>query len=266
MDKCVFVVPGTGLQKNETIIDLFRIPFGVTFMIELILFFVLILFALLARFIVYGEFELLSLAAASLMPAASLVIFIISKKFANKEQAYQPENDLTEWSFYQLQKSLMIAKPLFKGSEQRGFIRRYFSEKWKYAFADLFGFDWYLSLKIKIDEALYDVRWQRGKWFSQQDQWKIYKNGDLIGKAETLITLKNSVKLKEAIQFEFSDTSFTTSAITVNSEISLTCDGAQMGTLKRKHLISGVQVFDVHEDRPEFIIALIVHSYYFKNK
>ena len=234
-------------------------------MIELIVLFILALIALLARYVVYGEFELLSLAVVCLMPLTALVIFIISKKFANKERAYQPD-DLTEWSFYQLQKSLMIEKPLFKGNEQRGSVKRYFPEKWKYILADIFGTDSYLSLKIKVDEDLYDVRWQRGKLFPQQDRWKVYKNGEPIGKAETLITLKNSTKLKEVIKFEFPDTSFTTSAITVNSAISLTCDGAQMGTLKRKHLISGMQVFDVQEDRPEYIIALIIHSYYFKNK
>lgn len=235
-------------------------------MIELIILFVLSLFALLARYIVYGEFELLSLAVACLMPAASLAIFIISKKMADKERAYQP-NDLAEWSFYNLQKSLPISKPLFKGRERCGSIQRYFPEKWKYAFADLFGFNWYLSLEVKLDEELYDVRWQRSKWlFSENDQWKIYKNGEPIGEAQTLINLKNSAKLKEVIKFVFLDTSFTTSASTVTSAISLTQDGASLGKLKRKNIISGVQALNVQDDRPEYIIALIVHSYFFKNK
>lgn len=234
-------------------------------MIELIVLFVLLLLTLLARYLVYGAFEPLALAVICLMPLASLAIFLISKRLADKESAYQPKN-IDGWSFYHIQKSLMNKKPLFNGNEQKGYIKRYFPERWKYAFADVFGFNWYLSLEIQIEQNIYDVRWYRIKWLTQQDQWKIYKNGEQIGTARTLINFKNSAKLKESIEYIFADIAYITSASTVTSAISLTHNEKLLGTLKRKHAISGVQVIDLQEESPEYIVALIVHSYFFKNK
>ncbi len=234
-------------------------------MIELLLLFVLLLLTSLARYIVFEAFEPLMFAMIFLLPVASLAIFIISKRLANKEHSFQPK-DIEEWSFYNIQKSLMIKKPLFKGQEKRGYVKRYFPLKWQYALSDIFGFSWYLCLEIQIDYDIYTVHWFRGKWFSQQDQWEIYKNREQIGEASTLINLKNTTKLKEAIQFSIRDKTYTSSATTVTSNITLTHDNETVGTLKRNHIFSNVNVMDVHEDQPEYIVALLVHSYFFKNK
>ncbi|KEF35846.1 hypothetical protein M670_04990 [Schinkia azotoformans MEV2011] len=234
-------------------------------MIELNLLFVLLLLTALARYIVFDAFEPLMFAMIFLLPITSLVIFMLSKRLAEKERSYQPKG-IEAWSFYNLQKTLMIQKPLFKGDVQRGYVKRYFPKKWNYVLGDIFGFNWYLSLEIQIDKDRYDVHWYREKWFNQQDQWEIYKNGERIGEARTLINLKNAVKLKEAIQFRFYEKSYISSATTVTSIISLTQDEQVIGTLKRNHIISNVQVIDVQEHQPEYIIALIVHSYYFKNR
>ena len=101
-------------------------------------------------------------------------------------------------------------------------MKRYFPQKWQYAFGDIFGFNWYLCLEIQIGQERYDVRWYREKWFTNQDQWRIYKNGERIGEARTRINLKNMTKLKEAIEYRFYDTSYLSSATTVTSTISLT--------------------------------------------
>lgn len=234
-------------------------------MIELNLLFVLLLLTVLARYIVFGAFEPLTFAIIFLFPVAALAIFIISKRFADKERSYQPK-DITDWSFYNIQKSLMIQKPLFKGKDQKGYVKRYFPQKWQYAFGDVFGYNWYLSLEIQIDQDIYDVRWYREKWFTQQDQWKIYKNGEQIGEAQTMINLKNTAKLKEVIKYVFDDTSYISSASTVTPTISLTQNKELLGTIKRNHIISGVQGIKVEENHPEYLVALIVHSYYFKNR
>ncbi|MCM3799353.1 hypothetical protein M4A92_12080 [Caldibacillus thermoamylovorans] len=123
-----------------------------------------------------------------------------------------------------------------------------------------------MSLEIQINKDIYDVQWYREKWFSQQDQWIIYKNGERIGEARTLMNLKNAAKLKEAIQFSFYDKLYKSSAITVTSGISLTQGEKLIGTLKPNHIISNVQVIDVQENQPEYIVALIIHSFYFKSK
>ncbi len=234
-------------------------------MIELNLLFVLLLLTALARYLVFDAFEPLMFAMIFLLPITSLVIFLVSKRFAEKERSYQPK-DIEEWSLYNLQKTLMIQKPLFKGDVQRGYVKRYFPKKWNYVLGDIFGFNWYLSLEIQIDKDIYDVHWYREKWFRQQDQWRIYKNGEQIGEARTLINLKNAVKLKEAIQFRFYEKTYISSATTVKSIISLTQDEQVIGTLKPNHIISNVQVIDVQEHQPEYIVALIIHSYYFKNR
>jgi hypothetical protein len=234
-------------------------------MIELIFLFVLFLLGTLARYIVFGEFDPLLFAAVFLLPAVSFAIYLVSKKFAEKERAYQPKN-IEGWSFYNIQKTLLIQKPLFKGEVQRGYVKRYFQQKWNYIIADLFGFSWHLSLEVKIDEDVYDIQWYHQKWFTQQDQWKIHKNGKQIGQAQTQVNLKNAVKLTESILFVFNDLTFETSAPTLTSTISLTQEQRTLGTMKRNHIISNVQILEVQEDRPEYLVALILHSYFFKGK
>lgn len=234
-------------------------------MIELLFLFVLLLLGTLARYIVFGAFDPLLFAVIFLLPLGSMAIYIISKKFAEKERAYQPKN-IEGWSFYHIQKSLPIKKPLFKGEVHRGYVKRYFQQKWNYIVGDLFGFNWHLSLKVKIDEDLYDVQWFHQKWFTQQDQWKIHKNGKQIGQAHTQVNLKNAVKLTESIKFNLHDITFETSAPTLTSTITLTREQKTLGTMKRSHTISSVQVLEVQDDRPEYLVALILHSYFFKSK
>jgi hypothetical protein len=235
-------------------------------MIEMLLLFVLMLLTVLARWLVYGAFEPLQFALIFLLPAAALAVYIISRKLAEKERSYQPKN-IYGWSFYNIQKSLLIRKPLFRGDELRGYVRRYFPHKWQYAFGDVIGFNWYLCLKIQIDQDLYDVRWHRKKWLTNQDNWNIFKNGERIGEARTLINMKNAASLKEAIQYTINDDTYLSSAATIASAISLTREGEKCGILKRHHLLSSVKVIDPREDSsPEAIVALILHSYFFKNK
>lgn len=234
-------------------------------MIELLVLFVLLLLTTLARFLVFGAFEPTMLAMIFLIPVAAFVIFIMNKKFANQERFYKPKN-IAGWSFYNIQKSLLISKPLYKGYDKRGSIKRYFPQKWKYALGDIFGFNWYLSLEIRMDANTYDVCWYRKKWFSNQDQWKITLDRKQIGEARTLFNLKNSTKLKEAIQYDFADKSLISSASTVTSTISLTHNEETIGTLKRNKNSNHVQEMEVKDDCPEYLIALIIHSYYFKNK
>ena len=233
-------------------------------MIQLNLIFVLLLLTTFARYVIFGEFEPLMFAMIFALPIASVVIFIMSKKFAKKELGYHPKN-INGWSFYHLQNTIVNKKLLFKGNEQRGYIKRFFEQKWQYVIADIISSRWYLSLEIQIDEDVYTVRWYRKKWFTNQEQWYIYKNGERIGEASTLINLKNTAKLKEAIAFRFGDASLTSVATTVTSSISLMDGERLVGGLKRNHLISNVQVIDVNENKPEYIIALIVHAFNFKN-
>lgn len=120
----------------------------------------------------FGAFELLSFALIFLLPVAALAIFMISKILSEKERSYQPK-DTTGWSFCNIKKSLIIQKTLFKGNNQRGYVKRYFPQRWQYAFGDIFGFNWYLCLEIQMGQERYDVRWYREKWFTNQDQWRI---------------------------------------------------------------------------------------------
>ena len=43
-------------------------------------------------------------------------------------------------------------------------------------------------------------------------------------------------------------------------------DDKLLGTMKRNHIVSTILVMDVQEDQPEYIVALIVHAFFFKNK
>lgn len=232
-------------------------------LVKLNLLFVLLSFILFVRFMLFNAFNLWHWAAIFLFPTTALIIYLVSKRMAGKEDNYQPP-DKDGWSFYHLQRTLMNKKPLFKGEEKRGFIQQYFTQRWQYVVSDIFDLRWYLSLRIYIEEDSFDVRWKRSRGFSQQEQWLIYKNGIVIGKANTVMNVKNMSKLKEVIFFEIEEETWTTSALTITSSISLMRDTKKEGLLRRNHLISNVQSINVTDDRSEYIMSLILHSYYFK--
>jgi hypothetical protein len=71
---------------------------------------------LLARYKIFGAYEPAMIAAAFLFPAASIVIFSISKRLADRVRAYQPITN-EDWSFYSIQELLILEKLLFKGKE-----------------------------------------------------------------------------------------------------------------------------------------------------
>ncbi|MEK3856350.1 hypothetical protein [Cytobacillus sp. FSL H8-0458] len=90
-------------------------------------------------------------------------------------------------------------------------------------------------------------------------------NGTQIGEAHTVITLKNAAKLKEAIEYRLHDVSYISSASSVMSAITLSGESAVLGRLKQSHIISGVQEINVEDNNHDYLVALIIHSFYFKN-
>lgn len=213
------------------------------------------------RYILFDTFHF-SVLTIFIFPVVSFVIYLLSKRFARQERSYQPKN-IESWSFYHLQNVLLNQKPLFKGEEKRGYVKRYFTTKWQYVVADVISMNWYLSLEIQLDDDIYNVRWYRKKRFSTMEHWYIYKNGKQIGDAYTEVNVGNAVKLKEVLKLRVNDTVYISSAISVNSNVSLTKNEIGIGTLKRNHILSNVKVIDVEGDEQESILALILHSYAF---
>ena len=234
-------------------------------MYHLILLFALLQLAIIARFLFYGLFNMAAFASTFLLLAAAFVIWLFSKRLVHKEQNYKP-NNIANWSFYEKQTTVLSAKPLFQGDVKRGYIKRFYEKKWQYIVADILGANWYLALEIQIDGDYYIVRRNSKNYSLMQEHWTIYKNDIEIGNAHTLMNMKNTAKLKEAIEFIFKDKNLTTSATTISSTITLQDQHHTLGTMKRNHLISNVHVIDVQEECLECIVALIVHVYYFKSK
>ena len=231
---------------------------------QLLILFILVQLAILARYLVFDAFEPWAYASTFLFPIASVFLYFVSKNFKKKEENYAPTN-ITGWSYYPKQRIFLNEKPLYKNDKKRGFIQRYFLNKWQYLIADFISFNFYLSLKIEIDHITYLIIEEKPKLFSAQSYFIIYKNGTKIGTAKTVVNLKNSTKLKEVLQFTIQDETFETSASTITSGITLNKDNSKVGTLTRNHLISNVLVIDLQEERHEYLIALILHSFYFKN-
>lgn len=228
-------------------------------MVKLNVLFVLLLLIVL----MVGEFNLWNVAVLCLFPTAAIILYLVSKWMTAKEASYQPLKK-ENWSFFYLQRTYLNKKLLFKGEENRGSIQQYFKQKWQYVVSDFFDLRLYLSLRIYIGDDCFDVRWERRKGFSQQEHWVIYKNDVVIGKAYTALNVKNMSKLKEEIIFELGEAIWATSARTVTSTVSLMTNNKQEGELRRNHLVSNVHSINVTGDRPEYIVSLILHFFYFK--
>ncbi|WP_042477622.1 tubby C-terminal domain-like protein [Bacillus ndiopicus] len=234
-------------------------------MYHLILLFILLQLAIFARFLIYGLFSVTAFASTFLFLTAALFIWLFSKKLIHKEQNYKP-NNITSWSYYERQTTILSKKPLFKGDLKLGYIRRYFEKKWQHIVSDILGSNWYLALEVQINEENYLIRWNSKNRLLIQEHWTIYKNGMEIGRAHTLNTMKNTVKLKEVIEFTIEGKTFTTSAASMSSAITLQDKQSTLGTMKRNHIISNVHLLDAQEDCSEYLVALITHAYYFKRK
>lgn len=225
--------------------------------------FLFVQLAILARYFVYGVFDPILYGSTFLFLFGAVVVYVVSKTFVKKELAYTPKETAT-WSFLNLQHTFNVEKPLFKGDIKRGYIQQIFQKKWQYLMADIIGSTFFLTLKVIIDEHKFEIKPTKGKWFSNQSYWTIYKNGQEIGSAKTVVDLKNTAKLKEVIEIHVNEQIYSTAANTITSQITLLHNNQQIGEMKRNHLISNVHTIDVEEDSPEKILALILHAFHFK--
>lgn len=233
-------------------------------MYKLIILFILVQFAILARYIVFGAFDIGNYLVTYLLLVAAAFIYFYSKHLIKKEASYEPTN-IASWSFLTRQRTFTIEKPLYKGDVKRGSIQRKFLKKWQYIVADFFDASFFLALTIKVDDHIFEIIPVKEKLFSNQSYWAVYKDGQKIGAAKTIIDLKNTAKLKEVIEFKVNGEIYSTEASTITSSISLMHNNQRIGEMKRHHLFSDVNVMDIHDDSFDKMIPLILHAYHFKN-
>ncbi|MCM2605457.1 hypothetical protein [Rossellomorea marisflavi] len=232
-------------------------------MIQLLFYFVMVMIVALFRYLLFDAVDPELLGAAFLFPVGALVLYVLTKHFQKKEQAYVPK-DVKGWSFYHLQRSFAVPKPLFEGDQKRGYLKRYYESKGRFIIGEMVSSNWYVSMEIKVDGDLYQVKWYRERWFSRQEHWEIVRNGELIGQARTLVDLRRIAKLKEVIEFHIGNRTLQTAANTVTSTITVTSGEAAIGTLKRNHIVSNVSAMEVRNRDHEAMVALILHHFYFK--
>ncbi len=226
--------------------------------------FVLLILTAIARFIVYGTFETSVLAMIFLIPVFVLIMWTMAKQLAKKERAYEP-SQINDWSFLHTQNVFRIEKPLFKGLENKGYIKRYFQNNSQYVLSEIFGSQWYLSLEVEIEGILYDIRWYQEKQSFKQDSWKIYKNGLQIGEAKTANPIKNSASSKETIIYHMEDKQFKSKASSIGKTVSLFQEEQLVGTASPHYAVNNVQVIELKVEEPLYIVGLVLHSYYFQN-
>ncbi len=217
----------------------------------------------LFRYLVFDAVDPELLGAAFLFPVGALALYVLTKHIEKKEQAYVPK-DVKGWSFYHLQRSFAVSKPLFEGDQKRGYIKRYYESKRRFIIGEMVSSNWYVSMEIKIDGDLYQAKWYRERRFSMQEHWEIVRNGELIGNAETLVNSKRVGKRKEVIELRIGERTLQTITNPVTSTISVTSGDETIGTLKRNHIVSNVSVMEVGTGDHELLVALILHHFYFK--
>ncbi|MBV6684678.1 hypothetical protein KV679_13240 [Bacillus sp. JRC01] len=232
-------------------------------MIQLLFYFVMVMIVALFRYLLFDAVDPELLGAALLFPVGALVLYVLTKHFQKKEQAYVPK-DVKGWSFYHLQRSFAVPKPLFEGDQKRGYLKRYYESKGRFIIGEMVSSNWYVSMEIKVDGDLYQVKWYRERWFSMKEQWEIVRNGELIGQAETLANSKGIGKRKEVIEFRIGERTLQTITNPVTSTISVHSGDAAIGTLKRNHIVSNVSAMEVRNRDHEAMVALILHHFYFK--
>lgn len=94
-------------------------------MYKLIILFILVQLAILARYIVFGAFDIANYLVTYLLLVAAAFIYFYSKRLIKKEASYAPTN-IASWSFLNRQRTFTIEKPLYKGDVKRGSIQRKF--------------------------------------------------------------------------------------------------------------------------------------------
>ncbi|MHC8523815.1 tubby C-terminal domain-like protein [Rossellomorea sp. H39__3] len=165
-----------------------------------------------------------------------------------------------------LSPSTVLCRPeaTIRRRSKRGYLKRYYESKGRFIIGEMVSSNWYVSMEIKVDGDLYQVKWYRERWFSRQEHWEIVRNGELIGQARTLVDLRRIAKLKEVIEFHIGNRTLQTAANTVTSTITVTSGEAAIGTLKRNHIVSNVSAMEVRNRDHEAMVALILHHFYFK--
>lgn len=227
--------------------------------------FLLIIFGTASRYFMYGQFDVTSILIALLLPVSAVVMYTIARILSKKEQAYLPDKD-ENWSIYVLQKVLHTPKPLFKGREKKGVYQRYYVKRWhKLIDSCIEGkTPWYLSFRLRIGDNVYNVEWERDRFLSNNENWVVYKNGEIFGKAATVFTMKHAVHLKEYIKGKFGEEEFTITSQTIKGVAKLQWNGRMAGSIKRNNLISGVHTITTNDDKETVILALMLFKMYYK--
>lgn len=232
-------------------------------MLYFLLLFVLTQLALAARYVVYGAFEPLTYAATFLLLVAALIVYVLSKRMAQKELAYTPP-PTDSWSFLVKQHTFLNEKPLFYRSERRGYVQRQFNSRFEYAFANIVGQTFFVTLHVQIDDDLFVLKPLKTKLFSVNNQWHVYKNDVPIGDVKTVITWAETKKLAEKLELSLHDTVYATSASTITDAITLLRDDVVIGKSKRHHLLSNIHTIAVEEAEIGALLCALLHIHYFK--
>ncbi|MEE1130276.1 MAG: hypothetical protein UHX00_01465 [Caryophanon sp.] len=231
-------------------------------MIYFLLLFILTQLALLARCIVFHAFEPMTYAATYLLLVAALFVYYFGKRCAKQEAHYIPQS-IDAWSFLIKQRTFTNDKPLFFGAELRGTISQHFAKRWHYVASDIFGTSLFLSLRIVIDGHTWLIT-PTSHWLAPNTTWRITKDDEQMGEANTRITWKNTKRFTEMITLTIAGDAYTTSASTMTSGISVQQHATHIGASKRHHLLSHIHVIDVPRDAEAAVIATILHTYCFK--
>lgn len=233
-------------------------------MIYLLLFFCLTQLALAARYVVYGAFEPWTYASTYLLIVAALFVYMRSKHVQQQEVHYVPP-PVDGWSFLVKQHTFTNEKPLFFADERRGTIQRIFQKRWHYVVADTFGESFFLCLRVVIDDDVWCIQPVK-KWALHDQHWHITCNDVPIAEAKTMINWQNTKKLTEMIVLQTAQHTYQSTASTLRETITLTKDDAQIGHVRRHHLLSSIHVFELPAHEREALLCALLHLYTFKQR
>ena len=230
-------------------------------MARLLFLFILISVGNFFRFIFLGVFDLKQILLLSMFPIGAALIFFIQKWLAKRDTTYIPLNEVKgEWNTT-IYNRLAGRKMVYKGQKKVGEYKRFYFKWWQKIVNDVLEGNgtWYLNLSfISPDEEKIDIVETKNELFKAYQEWEVRRDGFIRGKIKTDYSIKNSVKLKEALILELGEESYYYQSYKIGSEIHVLQDGKVIASGKRSGFFSSTYHFHLQEEKEEHEVFLVL--------
>ncbi|MGD6780260.1 hypothetical protein ACQCT3_10290 [Sutcliffiella horikoshii] len=231
---------------------------------KLLLFFFVGTIGITLRFFFIGEFEWNQVFLLFMFPIGAVVVWFIHKWMVQKDVNYTPEDTDENWNTHMGERYSTGMKQLYKGRMKIAEYHRFYQRRWQHWVNEVVEGDgnWYMNLSFEV-AAGGKVKFveQRSSLIKNNTNWKIMQDGEPIGEVKTEYSMKNAVKLKEALKVEIDEKVINYQSFGIGSATEVRIDNHVVAKGKRSEVLRSKYSFELVDDQYAELEQILVMGF-----